>query len=179
MAQMINFLPWRERRRRQQWRLGILYLAGLLLAFSAITLANQITRQRDEALIRAKKVAENQLYTQLQQREGVLREQQQQRDKRRLRQQKRALTKAWQPRLQAIADFMPQQAWLTRLEYQPGGLTISGQTFNLQALAELEQVLNKVTGFQPATAGDMRRNAQGIWLFSFSLAGEQTHAAIF
>lgn len=172
MTRAINFLPWRATRRRQQRRIGLLYAVGFLLALSTIALANRATRHADEVLAAARSAGESQLYSALRQRESVMREQQQQLEQRRLRQQKRALTAAWQPRLRIIATRLPDHAWLTRLEYQHNALTLQGLALNLQALASLERGLSQVMGFRPATAGETRRDAQGRWQFSFSLAGD-------
>ncbi|MDF7679776.1 PilN domain-containing protein [Enterobacteriaceae bacterium ESL0689] len=179
MIQMINFLPWREMQRRQKRRIGVGYITGLLLTLATLFQVNLVMRHLDETLAGVRKTQEEQLYSQLRQREIALREQQQQSQQRRLQQQRSALTAAWHPRLRMIATLIPEQAWLTRLAYRQGTLIMTGKTLNLQELAQLEHGLNKVTGFQPAQAGEIHRNPQGIWMFSFTLTGESTRASVF
>ena len=66
--------------------------------------------------------------------------------------------------------------WLTRLDYQPQGITLNGLALNLKAVAALEKALSKLEDFQPVTPGATQRDAQGRWSFSFFLAGETTDA---
>ena len=100
-----------------------------------------------------------------------------QRGERQARQaQRRAETRAWQPRLLSLAALLPEPLWLTRLDYQPQGITLYGLALNLKAVAALEKALSKLEGFQPVTPGATRRDAQGRWSFSFFLAGETTDA---
>ncbi|TCQ73482.1 fimbrial assembly protein PilN [Raoultella ornithinolytica] len=108
-----------------------------------------------------------------------MQEQLQQHEKQRLRRQQRELTRAWQPRLGRIASLMPEQAWLTRLEYQQNTLTLSGLTLRLNALSALETALTTVDAFRPAKTGETRRDTGGRWLFSFSLAGESLYAGTY
>ena len=177
MAARVNFLPWRDVRRRQRLRIGMLYAIGLVLALLTVTVAQRVARDAGEALVVVRIAADNQLFTALSQRESLLLERQQQREQRRQRQRRRALTEAWHRRLQNIATRLPPQAWLTRLEYQRDALTLSGMALNLNAVAGLDQALSAVSGFQPARAGETRRGEQGYWQFSFSLAGEHADAS--
>ncbi len=78
------------------------------------------------------------------------------------------------PRLLSLAALLPEPLWLTRLDYQPQGITLNGLALNLKAVAALEKALSKLKDFQPVTPGATRRDAQGRWSFSFFLAGETT-----
>jgi pilus assembly protein HofN len=173
---MAVILPWREARRRQRLRVTLLYAAGLLLILLTVAQVHRAERHAVEALAAVRAAAENQLSSALRQ----------------ARKQhagaaaastaaapataKTALTEAWQPRLQAIAAQLPEQAWLTRLEYQRDTLMLSGLALNLNAVAGLEKALNAVAGFKPAKAGETRRGEQGRWQFRFFLSGEHADA---
>jgi pilus assembly protein HofN len=82
-------------------------------------------------------------------------------------------TAAWQPTLQAIASRMPEQAWLTRLEYRQNTLILSGLALHLKGLAELEKALGSVAG-SSAKGGETHRDSEGRWLFHFSMAERTT-----
>ncbi|HCR58057.1 MAG TPA: pilus assembly protein PilN [Raoultella sp.] len=179
MAQAINLLPWRAARRRQRLRLWLLSAGGLLLGLLLALSVSRASREADDRLKAVRAAAENQLYAALQQRQRLMQEQLQQHEKQRLRHQQRELTRAWQPRLRRIASLMPEQAWLTRLEYQQNTLTLSGLTLRLNALSALETALKTVDGFRPAKTGETRRDTGGRWLFSFSLAGESHYAGTY
>jgi pilus assembly protein HofN len=176
MTTAVNFLPWREARRRQRLRVVLLYAVGFLLILLTIAQVNRAERHAVEALAAVRAAAENQLWSALRQRESMMLERQQQGQRLRLRQQRRALTEAWQSRLWAIAAQLPEQAWLTRLEYQRDTLMLSGLALNLKAVAGLEKALSAVAGFKPARAGETRRGEQGRWQFRFSLSGEHADA---
>lgn len=176
MAALVNFLPWRDVRRRQRVRIGVLYAIGLGLSLLTIAVAQRVAHDADEALVVVRMAADNQLFAALSQRESLLLERRQQREQRHQRQQRRALTESWHQRLQTIAARLPPQAWLTRLEYQRDALTLNGMALNLNAVSGLQQLLSTVSGFQPARAGETRRGEQGYWQFSFSLAGEHVDA---
>jgi pilus assembly protein HofN len=176
VVQAINFLPWRETRRRQRLRLWLLSAGGLLLGLLMALSLSRASREADDRLGSVRLAAENQLYAALQQRESLMREQLRQHEKQHLRQRQRELTRSWQPRLRKIASLVPEPAWLTRLEYQQNTLTLSGLTLHLNALSALETALTKIDGFRPAKTGETRRDGGGRWLFSFSLTGESVYA---
>jgi pilus assembly protein HofN len=163
MTAVVNFLPWREARRRQRLRIVLLYAVGFLLILLTIAPVKRAERHAVEALTAVRAAAENQLWSALRQRESMML-------------QKRALTEAWQSRLWAIAAQLPEQAWLTRLEYQRDTLMLSGLALNLKAVAGLEKALSAVAGFKPARADETRRGEQGRWQFRFSLSGEHADA---
>ena len=167
MAQQINLLPWRETRRRQRLRLGGLLVVAMALSIAALTIAVRTLRQMDAAQQAMHTQADNVLYSALLHRERDMREEIQ-RGERQARQAQR--------RLLSLAALLPEPLWLTRLDYQPQGITLYGLALNLKAVAALEKALSKLEGFQPVTPGATRRDAQGRWSFSFFLAGETTDA---
>ena len=176
MGGLINLLPWREARRRQRIRLGGLLAVGVILSIIALTLSLRTLRQVEAEQRAARAQAENQIYSAFAQREGALREQLQHGEWQAQRVRRRVATQAWQPRLLALAALLPESLWLTRFDYQPQGITLSGLALNLQSVAALEKALGKLEGFLPAKAGATRRDEQGRWSFSFFLAGETGHA---
>ncbi|HIC8746708.1 TPA: PilN domain-containing protein [Klebsiella aerogenes] len=176
MAQQINLLPWRETRRRQRLRLGWLLAAAMALSIATLTIVTRTLRQMDVAQQVMRTQADNLLYSALLQREREMREEIQRGERQARRAQRRAATHAWQPRLLSLAALLPEPLWLTRLDYQPQGITLNGLALNLKAVAALEKALSKLEDFQPVTPGATRRDAQGRWSFSFFLAGETTDA---
>ena len=176
MSQIVNFLPWRETRRRQRLRSGGLVLVGFLLVLLMAWFASRMNSRVSHSLEAERASAESQLYNAFQQRERVMRQRLQQHERLRQRQQRREITAAWQPRLLEVAARLPEQAWLTSLEYRQNALTLGGLTLNLKALTTLEKALEGISGFHPAKAGETHRDSEGRWLFSFSMAGERTDA---
>ncbi|VUS95609.1 PilN domain-containing protein [Klebsiella spallanzanii] len=176
MSQIVNFLPWRETRRRKRLRTGLLLTSGVLLILLAMLLASRLHKRMTDTLETLWIGADSQLYSAFQQREHVMRQQLQQQEQRRQRQLRREKTAAWQPRLQEIAARLPEQAWLTHLEYRQNALLLSGLTFNLKGLVVLEKALESIHGFHPAKAGETHRDSEGRWLFRFSMTGEGENA---
>ncbi len=176
MSHIVNFLPWRETRRRQRLQMAGLLILGLLLILLAALLTSRLNQRVSHSLETAKISAEDQLYTAFQQRERAMRARLQQQEQRRLRALRREKTAAWQPTLQAIASRMPEHAWLTLLEYRQNTLLLSGLTLHLKGLAEIEKALGSVAGFRPPMAGETYRDSEGRWLFHFSMAEEDDNA---
>lgn len=88
MTTAVNFLPWREARRRQRLRIVLLYAVGFLLILLTIAQVKRAERHAVEALTAVRAAAENQLWSALRQRESMMLERQQQGQRLRLRQQK-------------------------------------------------------------------------------------------
>ena len=176
MSHIVNFLPWRETRRRQRLRMAGLLIVGLLLILLVAILASRLNKRASHSLETARISADDLLYSALQQRERAMRQRLQQQEQRRLRALRREKTAAWQSRLQAIAALMPEHAWLTQLEYRQNTLVLSGLTLHLKGLAELEKALGSVADLRPPKAGETHRDGEGRWLFHFSMAGEDDNA---
>lgn len=178
MVQIVNFLPWRETRRRQRLQMGGLLVAGFLLILLALLVTSRLNRQVNHAFETVRINAENRLYTAFQQRERVMQQQLQQYERLRQSRRRREKTAAWQPGLRMIAARLPAQAWLTHLEYRQNALLLRGLTLNIKGLAALDKALENITGFRPAQAGETHRDSEGRWLFSFSMAGESEDAGV-
>lgn len=93
MTTAVNFLPWREARRRQRLRIVLLYAVGFLLILLTIAQVKRAERHAVEALTAVRAAAENQLWSALRQRESMMLERQQQGQRLRLRQQKRGINR--------------------------------------------------------------------------------------
>ena len=89
MSHIVNFLPWRETRRKQRLRIGGLLSVGLLLILLAALLAPRLNKRTAHWLATVKLNADNQLYSALQQRERTMRQQLQHREQQRLRRLRR------------------------------------------------------------------------------------------
>ena len=85
MSHIVNFLPWRETRRRQRLQMAGLLILGLLLILLAALLTSRLNQRVSHSLETAKISAEEQLYTAFQQRERAMRQRLQQQEQRRLR----------------------------------------------------------------------------------------------
>ncbi|MBS1203730.1 MAG: fimbrial assembly protein [Proteobacteria bacterium] len=172
----VNFLPWRQDRRRRSVRLwASVFIASLLLtggvgllwrASVAIDLYGRVLwQQADAALLASLAAAKKPLLA----RQEAWRMEQ-------VRRQRRQDTLAWQPRLLSLAANLPQNAWLTQLRWQQNQLTLSGLASSLRALAVLEQQLRGIAGFQLQQSGAMERDAQGRWQFHYQLKEENNDA---
>lgn len=168
----VNFLPWRQYRRRRSVRLWTgIFIASLLLtggvglfwrASVAVNLHGRVLwQQADAALLASLKAGEKPL---LARQEAWRREQ--------MHRQRRQDTQAWQPRLLSLAANLPQNAWLTQLRWQQNQLTLSGFASSVRALGVLEQQLRSIAGFQLQQTGAMERDAQGRWQFHYQLNKE-------
>ncbi|ANI80936.1 PilN domain-containing protein [Kosakonia oryzae] len=168
----VNFLPWRQYRRRRRVRFWMsVFIASLLLtggvgllwrASVAVELHGRaLWQQADAALLASLKAGEKPL---LARQEAWRREQ--------VRKQRRQDTQAWQPRLLSLAANLPQNAWLTQLRWQQNQLTLSGFARSVRALGVLEQQLRSIAGFQLQPTGAMERDAQGRWQFHYQLNKE-------
>lgn len=94
MSHIVNFLPWRETRRRQRLQMAGLLIVGLLLMLLAAFFTSQLNQRVGHLLETARISAEDQLYTALQQRERAMRQRLQQQEQQRLRVLRREKTAA-------------------------------------------------------------------------------------
>jgi len=176
MQPVVNFLPWRRQQRLRCIRLwGAVFIATALVivlggtlwrALAAVDLRQaRLWQQSDAALLAGLHAAEQPLQ---------LRHQRwQQEQAQRLRRQR---TQAWRQTLLTLAENLPPNAWLTALRWQQNQLEIAGLAGSFHALSELEQGLQKTTGFQLQPAGTVERDAQGRWQFHYQLNRERDDA---
>ena len=169
-----NLLPWRQRQRRRCLRFwGLMFTGSLLVALmlSTASRASDPLATRASALWHASDLALRQGLEQRQKLWTALqaRYQQQQRWTRH-----KAKTEAWEPVLIALSRLLPEQAWLAQLRFQQSTLSLTGYAATLPALAALEAALRQVPGFTPGAPGEMRQDAQGRWLFSWTLTRNES-----
>jgi pilus assembly protein HofN len=65
----------------------------------------------------------------------------------------------------------PSQVWLTELRYQPPALMLTGYAITLPALCSA-RCAGQIAGFTPGTAGELRQDSQGRWMFTLHLKSE-------
>lgn len=157
-----NFLPWRQQRRARCLRFWGAMIFGtalvMLMVVCCLRLA-QLTRlhalQTDLAGMQSVQhvlVSRQRLATQTQMP---------------ARQQRQ-----WQPVLESLSSTIPAQVWLTELRYQPPALMLTGYAKTLPALSALRDALGQIAGFTSGTAGELRQDNQGRWMFTFHLKSE-------
>lgn len=176
MQPAVNFLPWRRQQRLRCIRLwGAVFIATALVivlggtlwrASAAVDLRQaMLWQQSDAALLAGLHAAEQPLQ--------LRRQRWQQEQAQRLRRQR---TQAWRQTLLTFAENLPPNAWLTALRWQQNQLEIAGLAGSFHALSELEQGLQKTTGFHLQPAGTVERDAQGRWQFHYQLNRERDDA---
>lgn len=161
---IMNFLPWRQQRRARCLRFwGAMCVGTVLLIFMAIFCLRMNPLMRLHALqtdltgmqaVQHVLLSRQRLASQAQLPAQVIQR------------------RAWQPVLEALSRTIPAQVWLTELRYQPPALMLSGYAITLPALSALRDALGQIAGFTPGTAGELRRDSQGRWMFTLQLKSE-------
>ena len=161
---LMNFLPWRQQRRARCLRFwGAMCVGTVLLMFAVIFCLRINPVMRLHALqteLTGMQTVQHALAS---------------RQKLASQAQKPAQTRqqrAWQPVLESLSRATPSQVWLTELRYQPPALTLSGYAITLPALSVLRDALGQIAGFTPGTAGELRQDSQGRWMFTLHLKSE-------
>lgn len=161
---IMNFLPWRQQRRARCLHFwGGMCVGAVLLMFAIIFCL------RINPLMRLHALQTELTGTQTVQHALASRQ------KLASQAQKPAQTlqrRAWQPVLESLSRATPSQVWLTELRYQPPALTLSGYAITLSALSVLRDALGQIAGFTPGTAGELRQDSQGRWMFTLHLKSE-------
>ena len=161
---LMNFLPWRQQRRARCLRFwGAMCVGTVLLMFAVIFCLRINPLMRLHALqteLTGMQTVQHALAS---------------RQKLASQAQKPAQTRqqrAWQPVLESLSRATPSQVWLTELRYQPPALMLSGYAITLPALSALRDALGQIAGFTPGTAGELRQDSQGRWMFTLHLKSE-------
>lgn len=161
---LMNFLPWRQQRRARCLRFwGAMCVGTVLLMFAVIFCLRINPVMRQHALqteLTGMQTVQHALAS---------------RQKLASQAQKPAQTRqqrAWQPVLESLSRATPSQVWLTELRYQPPALMLSGYAITLPALSALRDALGQIAGFTPGTAGELRQDSQGRWMFTLHLKSE-------
>ncbi|MCF8583442.1 PilN domain-containing protein [Enterobacter asburiae] len=161
---LMNFQPWRQQRRARCLRFwGAMCVGTVLLMFAVIFCLRINPVMRLHALqteLTGMQTVQHALAS---------------RQKLASQAQKPAQTRqqrAWQPVLESLSRATPSQVWLTELRYQPPALMLSGYAITLPALSALRDALGQIAGFTPGTAGELRQDSQGRWMFTLHLKSE-------
>lgn len=169
MAHSVNLLPWRRQHYVARLRLWcVVWGASLLLITSLATTVWSVFWQEkkiNELLL----TAENGRATALAANMPRLQQRQRRQQAWLQRQAQRELTQRWQSILTDLASLLPEQAWLTGLNYQQETLELEGQAGTFDALLTLETSLRHYARFPLSRTGATRQDAQGRWLFHYSL----------
>ncbi|KGI62052.1 pilus assembly protein HofN [Enterobacter sp. UCD-UG_FMILLET] len=161
---IMNFLPWRQQRRARCLRFwGAMCVGTVLLMFAVIFCLRINPVMRLHALQTEltgmqtvqHALASRQTLTSQAQRPAQTRQR-----------------RAWQPVLESLSRATPSQVWLTELRYQPPALMLTGYALTLPALSALRDALGQIAGFTPGTAGELRQDSQGRWMFTLHLKSE-------
>ncbi|EAZ4942453.1 PilN domain-containing protein [Salmonella enterica] len=169
MAHSVNLLPWRRQHYVTRLRLWcVVWGASLLLIASLATIARLVFWQ-EERINELLLTAENGRTTALAANIPQLQQRQRQQQARLQRQAQRELTQAWQSILTDLANMLPEQAWLTSLNYQQETLELEGLARTFDALLTLETSLRHYVSFPLNRTGATQQDAQGRWQFHYQL----------
>lgn len=175
MTSYVNFLPWRKRRRRACLRFwGVMFGASAALALAAGMMGyatRNVNGRVDAQLLQA----ENQRMAALTAIKPHLQRRQMQTQQAIAQEKRRKATRRWQSALRALAQHLPEQAWLTKIEYRQSTLALNGKTLTYAALSALETTLRGSRTFVISHTGGTRQNEQGYWLFEYRLTERDTH----
>ncbi|UAN40636.1 MULTISPECIES: PilN domain-containing protein [unclassified Enterobacter] len=161
---IMNFLPWRQQRRARCLRFWSAMCVGTVLLMFVVIFC---LRMNHLTVLHALQTELTGMQTV---QHGLL-----SRQKLASQAQKPAQTlqrRAWQPVLESLSRAIPAQVWLTELRSQPPALTLTGYATTLPALSALRDALGQIAGFTPGTAGELRQDSQGRWMFTLHLKSE-------
>lgn len=172
----VNLMPWRELRQHRCRRFWIFFLllagAGVALTTMGLQAGARLERQLSAVWLQA----DIQLLAVITARESHFKLLRQRWVQQQAIAGRRQMTRAWQARLSALAERLPDSAWLTTLHFRQGRLELAGLTRSFAALSEFEQALSAMHGFRLQPTGSMERNAQGQWQFHYQLDREGDNA---
>lgn len=177
MAGAVNFLPWRQHRRQRCLRFWTLCCAGAALSIAAVVFCLRVQLTITSVTVQLWQQGDAALDKALLQREAQWKAFQIAQAQRQIRQKRRATTLRWQQTLSAIAQRLPPQTWLTRLNLQHKTLTLTGRAYTFTALKAVNALLHTMPGFRPGLPGNVGRDEQGRWQFSYPLIWEETDDA--
>ncbi|HGL4054466.1 TPA: PilN domain-containing protein [Citrobacter koseri] len=169
MSHPVNFLPWRQSRRRECLRFWSVMFSGSLLLTIALGCIHEVTLTAQKRVDAQWSIAEKEraaallaIQPRLQQRQTAWQQALQQ-------QTEYEQTRRWQSVLEGMAALLPEQAWLTRLSWQQGTLELEGYATTFLALNTLETALRRHPDFPLAGSGATQQDAQGRWQFHYRL----------
>lgn len=175
MATRVNFLPWRQQRRRRFWRFWCLLLIGSVLVTGLVTSSLYALLVLDGTGQCAMQDSNTALLQQLMGRQQQLLIRQQQAEALQVRERQRTQTRRWRQTLVEVAERLPARIWLTQLEFRQGILMFTGYSQAFSALGQLDVALRDMPGFRHGKVGKTRRDERGRLQFHYQLNREQNH----
>lgn len=167
-----NFLPWRHQQQHACWRFWVWLFAGSGLVSLAVMInlrtGDGLKVRALEAHLAGERVIQQKLHAHRAQWQALQKAHPQTLQAG----VQRAKTQAWQSSLISLASAMPEQAWLTQLQYQQPRLMLTGFAATPVALSALAASLRQLPGFTLGPAGEMQQDAEGRWTFSFTLTSQ-------
>ena len=161
---LMNFLPWRQQRRARCLRFWGAMCVGTVLLMFAVIFCLRINPVMRLHALQTEQTGMQTVQHALASRQKLASQAQKPAQTRQQR--------AWQPVLESLSRATPSQVWLTELRYQPPALMLSGYAITLPALSALRDALGQIVGFTPGTAGELRQDSQGRWMFTLHLKSE-------
>lgn len=161
---LMNFLPWRQQRRARCLRFWWAMCVGTVLLMFAVIFCLRINPVMRLHALQTELTVMQTVQHALASRQKLASQAQKPAQTRQQR--------AWQPVLESLSRATPSQAWLTELRYQPPALMLTGYAITLPALSALRDALGQIAGFTPGTAGELRQDSQGRWMFTLHLKSE-------
>ncbi|WP_320711014.1 PilN domain-containing protein [Enterobacter asburiae] len=161
---IMNFLPWRQQRRARCLRFWGAMCVGTVLLMFAIIFCLRINPVMRLHALQTELTGTQTVQHALASREKLASQAQKPAQTRQQR--------AWQPVLESLSRATPSQVWLTERRYQPPALMLTGYAITLPALSALRDALGQIAGFTPGTAGELRQDSQGRWMFTLHLKSE-------
>jgi len=71
--------------------------------------------------------------------------------------------------MDAISRALPELLWLDRMDVTPGEIRISGRAFNVNAVSNFIENLDKVPEFREPRVGQVRENGE-VYTFTINVA---------
>ena len=161
---LMNFLPWRQQRRARCLRFWGAMCVGTVLLMFAVIFCLRINPVMRLHALQTELTGVQTVQHALASRQKLASQAQKPVQTRQQR--------AWQPVLESLSRATPSQVWLTELRYQPPALMLTGYAITLPALSALRDALGQIAGFTPGTAGELRQDSQGRWMFTLYLKSE-------
>lgn len=161
---LMNFLPWRQQRRARCLRFWGAMCVGTVLLMFAVIFCLRINPVMRLHALQTELTGVQTVQHALASRQKLASQAQKPVQTRQQR--------AWQPVLESLSRATPSQVWLTELRYQPPALMLTGYAITLPALSALRDALGQIAGFTPGTAGELRQDSQGRWMFTLHLKSE-------
>lgn len=169
MRRPVNLLSWREVRRRNCVRFWVMMFSGLWLAVILQIVTGRLAHAQLLARQEVYRVNERELSALLANKEKTLHEQHLRWAAAQVHELRRKQTANWEAMLLTLAEKLPEQAWLTALQWQGNQLGLTGMAMRFPALSSVDQMVKSLPGIASVTPGPTRQDKQGRWQFSYQL----------